>query len=76
MSRTRFRVQLQFEYSRSSSPVAVTYRVCVCVSQSLFNVSIVLRLIYSNCVIVDIYTPKRLFLQKLNLASTERVKTF
>ena len=38
----------------------------VCVSESLFNVSIVSRLIYTNCVIDSICTPFALFLHRFN----------
>ena len=38
----------------------------VCVSESLFNVSIVSRLIYTNCVIESICTPFALFLHRFN----------
>ena len=38
----------------------------VCVSESLLNVSIVSRLIYTNCVIDSICTPFTLFLHRFN----------
>ena len=38
------------------------YRLYVCLSQSLLNVRIILILIYSNCVIVNSYTPVALLL--------------
>ena len=46
----------------------------VCVSESLFNVSIVSRLIYTNCVIDSICTPFALFLHRFNSIHVEVVR--
>ena len=63
---SKFKFLVSFYCSVESCVNKTIIWLYVCVSESLFNFSIVSRLIYTNCVIDSICTPFALFLHRFN----------